>query len=77
MFSIIYLDQEHKYFTTKGFDREKITTVFNQLESQGFKVITIYDYSEKAQLYRCSQYDQHRLEILNQLTEYVPVDDKV
>lgn len=65
MFKIVYLKPDGDYNNFLGTERKDIIEAFNRLESAGEIVITIYDYTNHIQLYRCLNYEFHRCRLLN------------
>jgi hypothetical protein len=66
MFKIAYLNSSQDYAFLRT-ERKNLIKVFNMIEAAGGTVITVYDYSNHIQLYRCLNYAFHRRQMLSYL----------
>jgi hypothetical protein len=66
MFKIAYLNSSQDYAFLRT-ERKNVIEVFNMIEAAGGTVITVYDYSNRIQLYRCLNYEFYRGQLLSYL----------
>lgn len=63
MYRFIYLNSDSHYAFLLA-TRKDVIKAFNEIESKGLTIITIYDHTKRIQLYRCLNYEYHRNQLL-------------